>query len=378
MKTDHNGALILIVDDDLDSLCLIESLLLPVGYRIIKAQDGKKALNILNNILPDLVILDIIMPDVNGFQICKEMRENILPKDEFVPVIMVTGLSSKEDKLKGLAIGADDFISKPIDGAELLTRINSLLRIRYLHKRLRESYEKLKQLENIKELLYQTIVHDLKTPLTSLIGGLELLSLKSACLPHPETSWSPQCLLNIAYRLLRLIQNLLDVARMEEGKLQPNYTDIDIRILFKEIEKMFSVEAERRSIFVYWKVEKNLPIFKADKDFLMRILENLVSNALKNVKSEIGKISLIATFDNINNCIVISVIDNGRGIPKKDLEKIFDKFEQARLREKNKKYTTGLGLTFCKLAVEAHGGKINVESKIGKGTKFTFTIPLKK
>ncbi len=369
---------IMIIDDDPDSVRLFELSLRPLGYQIDKAYCGTEALKLLTKNLPDLILLDVLLPDTHGFEICRIIKEK-LPEDEFIPIIMVTALNRREDKIEGLQAGADDFISKPIDIPELVAKINAMLRIRSLHKRLQQSYDRLKKLEKTKELLVRMLIHDLKNPLTALMGSLELLSLKTKGIISPEALYSPQNALYITERILSLIQNLLDITKIEEGKLRLNYRQIDIAGLFKKVIRMFRAEATQRGALIQYEVEKGIPLFAADRNLLIRVLENLVSNALKSLlpqKERSGYITLKASLDRGKKNVIIRVIDNGYGIPKAYFPKIFDKFAQVE-SQRWARFNTGLGLPFCKLAVEAHGGHIWVESTLGKGSIFSFTLPLK-
>ena len=161
----------------------------------------------------------------------------------------------------------------------------------------------------------------------------------------------------------------------EEGKLKPDYADIEIGEIFLEIEHMFSAEAARNSIRLTREV-KDVPVFRADRGLLVRILENLVSNAIRSIPfNRQGLIAMKAVFDKTKKRLVISVIDNGYGIPEKYLGKIFEKFEQVRMRKEGSQFNKGLGLTFCRLAIEAHGGRIDVKSREGRGSEFIFTLP---
>ncbi len=374
---DPRPATIMVVDDDVESARLLECALLPLNFNVVKAHTGKEALSLLEKVLPDLILLDVLMPDLNGFEICSMVKEKVDRTNyDFIPVIMVTALSSRKDKIRGLEAGADDFISKPMDLAELVAKVKSLLRIKYLHQSLQKSYEELKRLERVKDLLTQMIVHDLKNPLTAIMGSLELLDMKLGDSLSPQEQFSPHNILHITHRMQRLINNLLDITRMEEGKLGLDYVNIEIDQLFQEIKEMFSSDAHRRSIRIVRQID-DVPVFKADRGLLVRILENLVSNSIKSITStRAGLIVLKAWLDGKGQQVVISVMDNGCGIPERYQDKIFDKFEQVRMRKEGERFDTGLGLTFCKLAIETHKGQITVKSREGEGSEFIFTLPL--
>lgn len=364
---------IMVVDDEENNVRLLESSLLPYGYEVAKAYDGSQALKLLEETAIDLIFLDIIMPGLSGFDVLKEIKES--KKNKFVPVVLISALASKENRIKGLEIGADDFISKPFDTTELLARTRSLLRIKSLYDSLQQSYEDLKRAEKSKELMTHMIIHDLNNPLMVVTSSLECMSLELEGRFSSNDVIAPANILRACKRMSRLIANILDVSKMEDGRLKLEYESIDISNLFSELISDYKGEALAKKAKIYSHVEDDVPQVTVDVNLITRILENLISNAVKSIRSN-GEIRLNAVFDEAADSVRISVVDNGYGIPLEYLTKIFDKYEQVKMKKKGIAHDSGLGLTFCKMAVEAHGGNVWAESGPGKGSAFTFSIPV--
>ncbi|OGW76163.1 MAG: hypothetical protein A2Z72_01340 [Omnitrophica bacterium RBG_13_46_9] len=242
-----------------------------------------------------------------------------------------------------------------------------------IHEKLEESYNKLKKLEEIKDSLTQMIVHDLRNPLGIVLQGMQFLqnSLKNSLSEqHNEVFLTSSGKLT---EMKNMISDLLDIGKMEEGKFILKYDPIDIAVLTHEAVDDMNILSEGKEIFL--KISSDIPKLSADKEILKRIVSNLIGNALK-FTSPGSKIEVAVNDNRKNKNVIISVKDQGEGIPEEYKDKIFDKFTQVQNREARKSGGKGLGLTFCKMAVEAHGGKIWVESEVGKGSTFYFTIPV--
>ncbi len=369
---DSARSTIMVVDDEQSNLALLEAFLLPHGYDVIKASDGEQALNMLKSTPVDLMFLDIIMPGMSGFDVLREVKKN--EADTFIPVVLLTAHGSKEHRVTGLEMGADDFMSKPFDSSVLLARTRSLLRTKDLYDRLQQSYNDLKLAEENKELITHMMVHDLRNPLMVIYNSLELMSSELKDQFSPEDVIAPGNIMRACRRMATMIDNILDIGKMEDGRLQLVLESIDLSELLQELINEYRAEAVAKGAKIHCYVADSVPRFWADKNFLTRVLENLISNALRYLPDK-GEVCLNAFLDDAANMVVISVIDNGVGIPPEYLDKIFDKYEQVNLRKKGIIHTTGLGLTFCKMVVEAHGGRIWAESKPGKGSVFSFAIP---
>lgn len=360
---------ILVVDDEQVSLSFLEELLKNEGYRVLTATDGVEALEKVSEDMPDLIILDIIMPRMNGFKVCE-----IVKGDEstvFIPIVIVTALDQREERLRGISLGADDFLTKPIDVVELTARVKSLLRVKKLHDELLQNYEQLRRLEEYQDDLIHMIVHDMRSPLTGIMGYLELMKVKIGN-QMPEIQKELDAISTSASILVRMVNDLLSITKMEESQLQLNLVETDLTKLIENVIMQVSAENPEDFADISASLSENLPLVYVDKDLIHRVLVNLIDNAIKFTPRD-GEILVEVTSDASD--VTISVKDTGQGIPEEFHEKIFEKFGTVEARRKGRKTSIGLGLAFCKLAVEMHGGEIGVESEVGEGSRFWFSLP---
>lgn len=366
-----NDPTILIVDDEEENRILLEALLVSQGYRVVATADGAEALATVKADPPDLILLDVMMPGRDGFDVCRELKGD--PATWFVPVVLVTALSEREDRIRGIEAGADDFLSKPIHRWELLTRTKSLLRIKSLRDDLQKSYEQLKKLEELRDRLIHLLIHDLKGPLTSLLLGADLLISHEGQPAVEEKHWEllRRMRQQVEY-LTDMVQSLLDIARMEEGKLPLRPEALGVGELVGSAVRVLEFAYASKGVSLHVEIPSGLPPISGDRDLLTRVLINLLKNALEHTPAD-GQVTVGVQRENAES-LTIGVQDTGMGIPQSFHEKIFEKFGQVQLREARERRGTGLGLTFCKLAVEAHGGRIWVESDEGKGSRFSFTV----
>lgn len=371
---------IMIVDDEEKNIKLLKGILGAGNYTLIGVSNGRDAITMAPEICPDLILLDIMMPGTDGYEVCRQLKAD--ERTAMIPIVTVTALSEKEHSVKAMESGADDFLSKPVDHTELLVRVKSLLRIKAYHDNLRESYREiaeknvqLRELERMKEELTNMIIHDLRSPLMVISGGLELLSADKKSLSEKQLNRMASCMRSCA-DMNQLIQNLLDTHKMEEGKLRPEKEPVDMAALADDAILQFANQSEAKHISLSCTRPACMPAIPADSNLIKRVLGNLLNNAIRHTP-EGGAIEVSLQCNSDGHAVQLSVKDTGNGLAAQYHQKIFDKYEQIALKEAGVKVgASGLGLAFCKMAVEAHGGKIWVESEgEGKGATFRVALP---
>ena len=373
--------LILVADDVPANVELLYDQLAMLGYRVISAVDGPSAVEMCFTEKPDLCILDVAMPAGSlrvddrstGFEVCRRLKRD--PRTERIPVIFVTALNDTTDRVKAIEAGGDDFLTKPHNRQILSARVRSLLRLKFATDALDDSYRKLRELEKVRDDLMKMIVHDLKTPLTSVLASLEMAldgdfgavsEMQRRVLGDAETK---------AEDLLGLIGDLLEVARIEENAIDLDLEPIAPGAFVSEIVHEWDVRFQQEGAKVFVDVADDAPVIDADKGLLKRVFANLIQNALTHTASGV-EITILAHKDTATGGILFTVADNGPGIPPEYHELIFRKFERAKQPEVPRVRSSGLGLAFCKLAVEVHGGRIWVRSIEGKGSQFHIALPV--
>ena len=372
---------LLIVDDEERNIRLLKAMLTAKNYNLLEASHGEEALRLVSETPPDMILLDVMMPQMDGFEVCRRLKED--GKTKAIPIIMVTALSEKQHRIKAMEVGADDFISKPVDYTELTIRVNSLLRIKSYQDELSQSLQviaaknaKMEELERVRDGLAHMIIHDLRNPLTAISAFLQLSIMDPGGLSEKNKERVERCI-HFSQELERMIQNLLDISKMENGKMELNREKISLPDLITETLKRFAPTVEERQISLSFSGNDNLPPILIDRSIVKRVVTNLVDNAIRYT-SKGGSIEVATHTTPDQETLCLEVKDSGMGIPPEYQEKIFNKFEQVKLKKAGDRAgSSGLGLTFCKMAIEAHGGKIGVESEgLGKGCTFRIQFPV--
>jgi signal transduction histidine kinase len=374
-----DAPLILVADDVPANVELLFDQLHVLGFRALAAPDGPAALRACFEQHPDLCILDVSMPagDLGvddrstGFEVCRRIKRD--PRTARIPVIFVTALNDTTDRVKAIEAGGDDFLTKPHNRLVLGARVRSLLKLKAATDALEESLRKQKELEKVRDDLMKMIVHDLKSPLTSMIGAMEMLmdgdfgpltSNQRSALGDAETR---------AEDLLGLIEDLLEVARLEESRLSLHLTPIAPGALLAEVKYEWEIRFQQENGRSVVDVADDAPVVYADHTLLKRVFSNLMQNALTHSARAVT-VTLGARRE--ADGTLFTVADDGVGIPVEYHDIIFRKFEQVKTPHIPRVRSSGLGLAFCKLVVEAHGGRIWVKSG-GEmvGSAFHFWLP---
>jgi len=372
-KESQATSLILVVEDELPVASMIRQVLEHEHYFVMSAQNGLEALKVIAQNPPDLILMDVNMPQMDGYQACREIKKEDTTKH--IPVLMLTVLDSNEERIKGLDMGADDFIHKPFNPLELLARVRAFLRTKRLRDELEQNFIRLKELENLRDNLISMIVHDLKSPINVICSAIDML-----CEDITAGRVSDQDIKIIKIskdscrQMLDLIQDMLDVSRLEQGQFPLIKTRADLRSIVSKCFEILEPVREKRNFTFNSYFDEGIQELMLDENMVQRIIINLLSNSIK-FSPDGGTINIFLKQSLSDKQVECVVEDSGKGIPEKYLAKIFDKFFQGDGQAMSKS-GHGLGLAFCKMAVEAHGGKIRAEIREHGGSRFIFTIPI--
>lgn len=366
-------ATILVIDDNAANRALAQGTLEDKGYTVLVATGGAEGLAMFERQGADCILLDVQMPEMNGFVVCERIRA--LPQGADVPILFFTAFRDVDTFDKALGAGGDDFLTKPVRPSELAVRVQSALKLHRIKIDLREHYDLLKEQRDAlqrmqlqKERLTAFIVHDLKNPVATMdMCAQTLLAQKSLSDRDRDSATTIRI---EAQKLQEMILTLLDVSKADEGKLRANRTKLDLDVIVAEVLAQLSLRAQRRKVTLSSDVQ--VKEVDADPDLLRRILGNLVENAIRHTPSSS---SVSVTTQRIEGFVEIRVRDHGKGVPEEMREKVFDPFVQVEAGSRVVAHgNRGLGLTFCKLAVEAHEGRILVEDA-GPGAVFCIRLP---
>jgi two-component system, sensor histidine kinase and response regulator len=374
------GPLILVADDVAANVELLFDQLHVLGFRAIAAYDGPSALQACFEHRPDLCILDVSMPagDLGvddrqtGFEVCRRIKRD--PRTKSIPVIFVTALSDTTDRVKAIEAGGDDFLTKPHNRLVLGARVRSLIKLKAATDALEDSYRKLREVEKMRDDLMKMIVHDLKTPLTAVLATTEMLRDGDFGSVNDRQTKALSDAESKAEDLLALIEDLLEVWRLEEATMTLDLQPISPAAMFAELLHEWSLRFRQEGAEASVDVTEDAPVFNADKALLMRVFGNLVQNSLTHTASSV---KLVFSAKKDGEGVLLTVADNGPGIPPEYHELIFRKFERVKNPSIPRTRSSGLGLAFCKLVIDAHGGRIWVRSAgEGLGSAFHMYLPI--
>ncbi|RLB86608.1 MAG: hypothetical protein DRH10_10220 [Deltaproteobacteria bacterium] len=347
---------ILIVDDAVDTVELLRKRLRFEGYDTAEAYDGEEALKQVTEYNPDLIILDIMMPKLDGYEVCQRLRSN--ENTKYIPVLMLTAKSTVEDKVKGLNLGADHYLAKPFDYKELSARVRSLV----ARKEAREKLVEEEKAEALEQMMGE-VEHEIRNPLTS-IGGFARRVYEKLSEGDPNKRYM-EMIINDVARLENMVKGLLELktAAISYRELT-NINDVIMQAL-----KSFEQHIEDRGIEVKTELGDNLPPISIDREQMKMALANLIQNSIEAMQDEPKILKMTTRIS--DGRMEIQVSDTGKGIPKDKIKNIFDPFFTSKTRG------PGVGLTFTLKIIQGHGGTVSVESEPRKGTIFTIRLPLK-
>ncbi|MBA7574690.1 Sensor histidine kinase RcsC [subsurface metagenome] len=361
----------LIVDDVAENLQVLGNILDENNIEFSYATNGKEALEAVAFNKPDLILLDINMPEMNGFEVCKKLKKD--PETMDIPIIFLTAKADSEDIVEGLSIGAVDYITKPFNAKELLSRVLTHLELFNSRKMIRKQNKELREMVVTKNKFFSIIAHDLRGPFNTLLGFSDIALKEFDNMDPEDIKDMIKHIHSSSVRGFDLLNNLLEWSRSQTGSIKCEPVDFSLSDLVRENILLFSDVAYKKNIELQNELKEQILAF-ADRNMINTVIRNLISNALKFTKSG-GKISI--TVKKGDGVLIISVIDSGVGINEENISKLFNLTESYSTIGTGNETGTGLGLILCKEFVEKNGGKIWVESKINEGSKFSFAIPVK-
>lgn len=369
---DHN---ILVVDDDPENLALLTRILQRKGYNAHGVSSGEEALDAAKTSHPDLILLDVLMPGMDGYETCRRLRAETSLAG--IPVLFISGKSDSVDRLEAFHAGGIDYITKPFDGREVIARVKAHLDIRDLQAQLKarnaqlqEYNDRLRELEAHRDQLVSMVVHDMRSPITVINSTLKLIGGELEGQIDAEISEDIRIALNNGQILSKMVEDLLQVSRLESGTVELDLSLERLKDLVDSVVETKKISAP--GIEFHLETKDSDLSAQVDRDVFKRVLDNLLTNAITFSASG-DRISL--DLDTRGEEVVVSVADQGPGVEADMREKIFEKFQRG---GSGRKHSIGLGLAFCKLAVEAHGGTIGLDSEPGAGSRFWFTLPARK
>ncbi|MEH2243234.1 hybrid sensor histidine kinase/response regulator [Nostoc sp.] len=349
---------ILVVDDVFDNLLVLEAVLEDKDYEIDLVEDSKIALAMVEQSPPDLILLDVMMPEIDGYEFTRRIRRNqALP---FIPILLLTA-HYESSVVEGLDAGADDFIRKPFDPDELHARVRSLLRLKH-------SIDERDQMANLRADFVSRFTHDLRIPLVASNRVLKLLLEGRFCEVSPQLQEIIDTMIGSNQDLLEMVNTLLEVYRHEAGCKTLKIFPCNIQELVSEVSQELTPLAEEKGLSVNIDIGETASTIMGDRVELRRVLTNIVGNAIKFTDK--GSVSIYCYLTSV--AVIIDIQDTGPGISKQDQAILFERFRQG----KHQRSGSGLGLYLSRCIIEAHQGTIDVTSEPGQGSTFTIRLPV--
>jgi len=373
---------ILIVDDTPANLGVIVDYLEDYGFETSVARDGESALRTIQYARPDIILLDVLMPGIDGFETCRRLKADEIAKD--IPVIFMTALADTEHKVKGFEVGAVDYVVKPLQQEEVLARLTTHLCIRHLARSLQEKNRQLAKLNAEKDKFFASVAHDLRDPFNSLLGNSHLIFTDMERLPKEKLQEMAEQVYTSAGTIHNLVETLMTWSSMQRIHVKHQPAEVNLGNLTHQMVELWQETATRKNIELTNDIiEEDLYVY-GDEAMLAAIIRNLIANALKFTQSG-GWVRLSAWPGDSSSTgqgkeegefIEVCVKDMGIGISEENIAKLFRIDVQHTTPGTAKEKGAGLGLIMCKEMAEYHGGRIWVESKPGRGTTVKFTVPV--
>ncbi len=358
---------VLIVDDLPNNVRLLSIMLTEKGYQVRKAINGQMALNTVRSLIPDLILLDINMPDLNGYQVCEQLKAD--EKTREIPVIFISALDDVFDKVKAFQVGGVDYISKPFQGEEVMARIENQLTICRQKKQLQNEIKERQKTEETLEIYLHAVSHDLRNPVIGMLMILNNLIKNSQGETKEVSRKILQQMANSCDRQLTLIDSLVETRQNDLWGVSLELNPLSLYEIGQQIGQEWELRLKENQATLINNFSPDLPLVNADAHHLWRVFENLLANALKHNPQ-----GIIITFSARleGNYLRCSIADNGVGISETQRKQLFDRYQRG---NNNNQISLGLGLYLCRQIIHAHGGEIGIMNNDEKGSQFWFTLP---
>jgi signal transduction histidine kinase len=376
MDKKHHEQVVLIIDDEQTNLNVIIDTLASAGLTHITARNGEMGIKRATFAKPDLILLDVMMPGIDGFETCRRLKADPVTRE--IPVLFMTALQDVNSKIKGFEAGGVDYITKPIEELEILARIKNHLALRHAqqelqikNEQLHRSEQFLREANDTKNTFFSIMAHDLRTPFNGLLGLTEILIDSIDTLSRDDIVDFSNEIKQSAEAVYNLLENLLNWSRFQRNIMKFQPQEFQFFPFITKICKLYQAQSEQKNINIYLKGPQDITVY-ADMDMLGTMIRNLISNALK-FTSDGGSVTLSAKQQ--DNQFFIKIEDTGIGIPEEILPNLFRIDKKTTTTGTLDETGSGLGLPLCKDLVEKHDGTIQVSSIEGKGSTFVLTLP---
>jgi len=353
---------ILIIEDNIINVKILLDQLNIYGYKTLIAENGEIGIKRAVFAQPDLILLDIMMPGIDGYETCRQLKEN--PKTKDIPIIFVTALTATQSRVKGFEYGAVDYITKPFQQEEVIARIQT-------HLTMQEQKKKLEELNRTKDTFFSIIAHDLRGAFMPLVGSMSILERVIKPYDDEKLHKFSKRISESVRNINKLLDNLLSWGRIQRQKLSVTPQSVDMYKLMEWLTDLYQEQAKQKNIQLLHSIPKDLFVW-ADSNMVETIFRNLITNAIKFTTTG-GTVSVTNTRE--NNHIIISVTDSGIGISEERLAGIFKTDIKNKTKGTAGETGTGLGLILCNDFVKLNNGKISVESQVNQGTTFAVHLP---
>lgn len=362
---------ILIVDDDRMNISILRGILKAEGYQLESAGSGEEALEKYPEYSPDLVLLDVMMPGINGFQVCRQLKEQY--GDDCPPIIFITAKNQSNDVVEGFSAGGSDYLPKPFQPGEVVVRIRTHLQSRILAEEQKALVEQLSNANQAKNRFLGMAAHDLRNPLAGIRGLSEFLLDKSFGPLSTDQKDLVNNILTASQSMLQLVNELLDLATIESGELKIDRKETDLIELIRKSIYFAKMNADKKGTTINFAPATETAMLSIDPEKIKQVVDNLLSNAIKySPPKSVVNVEFIVSASSHS----ISVKDQGPGIPAGERDKLFKDFGRLSVQPTGGEKSTGLGLAICRKIVEAHGATVTAENLPEKGCEFNVTFPI--